>query len=201
MSDCFYSNKKSCSISYRIITPAMASEGQWVTHMAPSFPREHHDTVASHFIVPPRQALVPLCNTSVYSSEVHLWSITVDRAFSELFHTSSSMSLFISLTSADSPTSSVCFCETSEHLERPIKIWEDMRCCMCTDVDDEWVPGTEGEKPFRPNQDLWCLLQPDCVCISEAFGVGVPELLVCFSSADDSSCSSSSSLGHIRSSL
>ena len=78
----------------------MTSEGQWVTHMAPSFPWEHHDTVASHFIVPPRQALVPLCNTSVYSSEVHFWSITVDRALSELFHTSSSMSLFISLTQA-----------------------------------------------------------------------------------------------------
>ena len=74
----------------------MTSEELWVTHMAPSFLWEHCDTVASHFMVPPRQALVPPCNTSAYSSEVYLWSITVDRAFSELFHTSSSLYLFIS---------------------------------------------------------------------------------------------------------
>lgn len=148
--------------------------------------------MASHFMVPPRQALVPLCNISVYSSDVHLWSITVDRALSELFHTSSSMSLFISLTSADSPTSSICLCETSEHLERPIKIrkiW-DVACVLMWMMNG--FQAQRGKALQTRSRSLHCSLQPDCVCISEAFGVGVPELLVCFSSADDSSRSGSS---------
>lgn len=90
------------------------------------------------------------------------------------------------------PYLSICLCETSEHLESTNKNQGRYGCCMCTDVDDEWVPGTEGKSPSDQIKIFGVSLQPDCVLLQRHLSRCVPELLVCFSSADDSSRSSSS---------
>lgn len=104
MSDCFYSNKKSCSISYRIITliwPQKRSGSPYGSQF--SLGTSWHSGFSFH----------GPSKTSTCSSLQHFsllqWRALVEhhcrQSSFRIVSPSSSMSLFISLTSADSPTS------------------------------------------------------------------------------------------------